>query len=47
MSNVFSVGDVADALDRLIKRHYQTLLVEGEIDQLHTPSSGHAYLVRL
>ena len=45
MSNVFSVGDVADALDRLIKRHYQTLFVEGEIDQLHTPSSGHAYLV--
>jgi exodeoxyribonuclease VII large subunit len=45
MTQVFSVGGVAEALDRLIKRHYQTLLVEGEIDQLHTPSSGHAYLV--
>ncbi len=44
MSEALTVSQLTDRLDQLVKSHFSMVLVEGEVDQVSTPHSGHAYL---
>lgn len=41
----FTVSGLSDALGRLVQRSFPNVAVEGEVSQINTPRSGHAYLV--
>jgi len=40
----YTVTTLTQELDRLLYRHYPTVVVEGEVSQVSQPASGHCYL---
>jgi exodeoxyribonuclease VII large subunit len=41
----FTVSGLSNALGRVIERSFPNVSVEGEVSQVNTPASGHAYIV--
>ena len=40
----YTPGSLARDLERLVARHFFSVVVEGEVSQRHNPASGHCYL---